>query len=771
MKKALILIFIALFALTSVYPGAPVQAQSSGSKHISDIRIKGNSSVSTATIIGRLKMKPGDVFEESALNKELKRLYATGYFADVFVETEERPEGVVVIFTVLEKPVIGNIEFRGNIRIKSGRLGKKVKIKEGHLLDFNFLAQDVTTIMNYYVEQGYSNVNVDYKIETDPDTGEVTVVFLIDEGVPLKIKSIKFEGNKSIAGAELAKYMATKTAWWFIRKGALDETKFEADLDRIRTFYRGKGFLDARVTSRIDYSDDGKFILLTVVVDEGEKYLVGDFTIEGELAFPENEIRSRIRVFPGDPFDYTKIKEDVDSIRTFYYDKGYMNAEINLGHKYDSTTDRMNITYNIVAHDEVYVGKINVIGNTKTKDKVIRRELRVYPGIKYDGERLKYSKERIYNLGFFEDVYFETVPTSDPDVKDLTVTVKETKTGELSFGGGYSSVDSFIGFAQVRQRNFDILNFPSFTGSGQDLVIRAELGSQRTNYFLSWTDPWIFDFPYLFGADLYRREHSRNDSTGYGYSETRMGGSMRLGKDITDRLSTGLVYNLEEVKISNVADDAADIMKDEYGTNTISRVTWNMQYDSRDNKYVPTKGLILGGYLENAGGFIGGNKNFVKGEMYTSYYYSITKNVVLEARTRMGAAKAYGNSVNVPIYERFFAGGATTIRGYEERRVGPRDSGDPNIPIGGDARILGNVEIVFPVFKKLIKGAVFYDIGSVMPEAKDLFSTTNFKAGAGIGCRIKTPIGPVKLDWGYPLNENHDDAKKGRFYFSVSHGF
>lgn len=776
--KRTVSVFILILTFLALASFIPAHAQStySDDNEILDIRVKGNYAISTATILNQLKMRPGDKFTEGILNREIKRLYSTGYFADVFVETEKHPDGMIIIFNVVEKPVVEKIEFQGNARLKSRKLLTKVKLKEGVLLDFTLISQDMEAIRNYYVEEGYSNVLVDYKIETDPTTGKAILTFIIDEGASLRIKSITYEGNEHVPAKELEKYMSTQTAWWFIRKGAFDESKFQSDLGRIRTMYRSKGFLDARVTSEIDYSDDGEYMLVTVLVDEGEQYLVGDVIIEGQLAFPEIDIQELIHVKTGDPFDYTRIKEDTEGIRTLYYDKGYMNAEIDLKHRYNATDDRMDMVYTITAHEEVYVGMINVIGNTKTKDKVIRRELRVYPGEKYDGEKLKKSKERIYNLGFFEDVYFETVPTDDPNVKNLNVTVKETKTGEISFGGGYSSVDAFIGFAQVRQRNFDLLSFPTFTGGGQDLTIRAEIGSARSNYFVSWTDPWIFDFPYLFGFDIYRQEHDRFRDSGYGYDETRTGGSLRVGKEITDELSTGLVYNLEQVEISDVPSEATDALKREEGKNMLSRLTWNVQYDLRDNKYVPTKGFVVGTSLENAGGFIGGDKDFFKFFSYGSYYHSIIEHVVLELKLQGGIVQNYGKSKEVPIYERFFAGGANTVRGYKERGVGPRDRGS-NSPLGGEAMLIGNIEVVFPIWKKLVKGAVFFDAGNVWEEAnlKSLTSgmkdDAGFKAGTGVGIRVKTPIGPVKLDYGWPLIKNYDDEQTGEFYFSVTHGF
>ncbi len=772
MKKRLLLM-CSIFVMAGVMFHLPARAQldTSGGKKIVDIQIKGNSAISETTILNKIKLRKGDDFEKSALNKELKRLYAMGYFSDVFVETKFHEEGVTIVFTVVEKPIISKIEFKGASRIKKVKLEQKIVTKTGTLLDFHLAQQDAAEIKNYYTEEGYSRVNVKYEVETDPETGKAVVTFVINEGAALRIKSVEVEGNENISSDDIRKYMSTKPAFWFIQKGAFDEEKFQADLDRIRAAYRSKGFLDAKVTGKTEDVKNKEEIVVIVVVEEGKKYLIGSLEVQGNLVFPEKEVNKKINLKPGDTFDYEKIKEDVEKIRMLYYDKGYMDAEVNLLHKYDAAKDRMDLTYEIQAKEETYVGRINIIGNTKTKDRIIRRELRTYPGEKYDGEQLRKGKERIYNLGFFEDVYFETVPTKIKNVKDLNVTVKETKTGDFSLGGGYSSVDAFIGFVQIRQRNFDILNFPTFTGSGQDLIVRAEAGSAKNNYYVSWTDPWIFDYPYLFGFDLYRNEQKKFGESGYDYAERRTGGSLRLGKDLTDEVNTGLLYNLEEVKISELPDDVSNDLKDERGENILSRLTWRLNYDTRDNKYSPSKGLMTGFSLENAGGFIGGDRDFYKFYGYSNYYHSIVDNVVLELSGRGGVVENYADTDKVPIYERFYAGGATTIRGYKERGVGPRDARDKNIVVGGKALLLGNAEVTFPVFKRLIKGAVFYDVGNVTTQFSSLFSDSEYKQGVGVGVRVKTPIGPVKLDYGYPLNDNEGDKKEGQFYFSVSHGF
>ncbi|MBF0216152.1 MAG: outer membrane protein assembly factor BamA [Candidatus Omnitrophica bacterium] len=772
MKRIVSAIVVVVFCASI---GPETSYTQTAGKRILDIQVKGNTSISTDTVLNKLKVSAGDVYDEAALNKELKRLYGLGFFADVTIDIEEHPDGVIVVFTVVEKPLIMEIEFRGNTKIKANRLKKKITIKEGDLLDLNQISQDTSAIQSYYVSEGYYKATCEYKVEQSNEGESAKLVFLINEGGVLKVKHVKFEGNKSVKSGELSKLMTTKTAWWFIRKGAYDENAFYADVARVESYYRSKGFLDVKVDSKIDYIADGKGMDITLTVIEGKQYQVGEILVGGDLKFPEEDIRKGIKMKPGDPFDYEMMKADIEAIKTFYFDKGYMNAEVNLGHKFNPDKGDMTLTYTLNSHAEVYVGKVNVIGNTKTRDKVVRREVRLFPGELYDGKKMRRSKERIYNLGYFEDVYLEPVPTNDPSVKDLNVTVKETKTGEFSFGGGYSSVDAFIGFAQIEQKNFDILGFPTFTGGGQDLRIRGEIGSSMSNYMLSWTDPWIFDYPYLFGFDLYREEHNRSGMSGYGYDERRIGGSLRLGKELTEYLYAGLIYNLEQVKISNMPEETGPALKSEVGEDLISRVTGKLTLDTRDNKFAPTEGVLVTLAGQNAGGFIGGDKDFLKERVDASIFYEFFDFAVLELKGAGGLVNPYGDSDYVPIFDRFFAGGAETIRGYEERAVGPRDSAS-NEAIGGEALTLGTAEVTVPVYKNIIKAATFYDVGNVWSLGDDMIGSPfreeeDLKHGAGVGVRVKTPIGPIKVDWGYPLSKNYQDKKSGQFYFSMSHGF
>ncbi len=739
-------------------------------ENVKEVKIINNKIVSTPTIRSKLRTTEGAIFSQEILSEDLKRLYEMGFFEDIAIDVKEEADGYVVSFVVLEKPLVEAVIFKGNRAIAAQKLEAEISTKVDDMLDLSKLNRDLTAIRKLYEAKGFQLANVDYNIEKDEELNRAKIVFNINEKQQIKVKKITFVGNYSIKSGELSKLMLTKTEFlFFIQPGYFKTGEFDSDIENLKAYYQRMGYLDVEVHPEFDYNADGTQMYITINIDEGKKYLVGDIKISGSEKFPETDIRKVLKMTPGKPYSELAMREDMVSIQQYYYDKGYMSSDIMPDALLDATTGNINVSYAISEGELIYVEKVRIQGNTKTKDMVIRRELRAYPGEPFNGSQIRKSKERLYNLGYFEDVVFDTEPGSAPDKKDLVVSVKETKTGEFSFGGGYSSIDRLIGFVQVEQKNFDALNFPTFTGGGQNLMVKAELGMVRQNYVASWTDPWILGFPYLFGFDFYRTEHERTTDLGYLFDEARTGGDLRFGKEFTDNFRTDAAYKLEMVDISNVHEDAAQDIKDEDGKNWLSRLAVGLRYDTRDNIYVPTRGFMVGGSFENVGGFLGGDKNFLKyganGEIYFNFF---DKRLVLMFLSNLNLVQKYGDTPKIPIYERFYAGGADTIRGYKERYVSPRDP-RTNEPIGGDARFLATLEATFPLFEDLIKGAVFADAGNVWEGFSSI--DAKLKYGIGTGVRVKTPLGPVKLDYGWPLTENHGDAKKGRFYFSMSHGF
>ncbi len=743
-------------------------SEESPAKLVKVVEITGNKAISTPTIMAKIKTRIGQPYFPQTSRDDIKRLYETGFFSDIAVELEDYEGGLKVIFKVDERPVIEEIKIEGAHAVARHILTRVMKSKTGQYLNLALLKEDIAVIKKEYEKRGMSGVEVKETIETDASTNKTKIVFSIVEGKRVKIRKIYVDNNFHFSDKKIISLIKTRKAGWF-SAGFFKEEQFNDDLERVKAFYLKNGYLDVRVDYRIDRDSKGS-LYLRIIVEEGKQYTVGSVTIRGTEEFDEKDVAGSLKsCLAGSVFTYDALKEDVANIQGFYFGKGYIFAQVRDATSLDAATGKVDIAYSIVENEIAYVDRIEIRGNLKTKDKVIRRELRIKPGERFDGDKLKRSKERLYNLGFFEEVNYDTEPGTEPNERNLVVEVKEAKTGSFSFGGGYSSIDQFVGFVEIEQKNFDWQNWNTFTGAGQDLKLRGELGSIRQNFELSFTEPWLFDHPVSFGFDIYKRVHDKNADAGYGYVERRTGGDLRFGKEFSEYVKGGATYRLEEVDISDVDASAQADLKSEEGKNLISSVEFSLTRDTTDNVFNPTRGRVLSGSCEIAGGPFGGDKDFNKFfGLITQYIPFFTKGV-LQMQLRAGVAQPFADQEKVPIYERFYAGGANTIRGYEERSVGPVDPVTSD-PLGGEVLIIANIEYSVPLLE-FIKGAVFIDTGNVWEKASEV-GTENFKTGVGFGVRIKTPIGPLKLDYGIPLNNQPGKTgKEGRFHFSMSHGF
>lgn len=771
MKKTALLFSFALLSLFAFSQAAPALAEDSG-KIVKAVDVMGNKTVSSLTILAKVKTQVDKPLSTTVLNEDLKRLYGLGFFTDVRIEQEEMPDGVKVIFHVVEKPILSDIKIEGNSKVNKNDIKKAMQSVIGDFVDQKRVRDDVDAIRKLYEKKGFSGATVDSSVDTNDETGQAVLRVTINEGGKVRIVDIKVIGNTSLPAGEILKRMKTKKSeWWgWFRSGYMKEEEVQNDVDIIKDYYDENGFSDVEVVMETEPVNDKGDIRLKVNIKEGRKYLVGDIRQNGNSVVKSEEIVKSLKMVSGKPFSRRGLRMDVANIQDLYFDKGYLAAQIRSESLYNEATGKVDINYSITENELTFVDRVRIQGNTKTKDIVIRRELRAYPGESFSGAKLKRSKERLYNLGFFEDVRFETEQGSQPNTRDLVVSVKETKTGEFSFGGGYSSIDSVIGFVQVRQKNFDWQNWQTFTGAGQDLAVRLEGGSVRQNAELSFTEPWAWGHNFSLGFDVYRREINRSGNSGYLFDQRKTGGDIRIGKEFNEYDKALLMYKLEEVKIDNIRDDASNALKEEQGTNTTSSLALTLTHDMRDNIFVPTKGYLLSGTGEVAGGPLGADRDFWKLSGTAAAYFKHLEDKVLEVKGRVGVADEFDNSPNVPIYERYFIGGANTVRGYRERRIGPRDTGNGD-PIGGEAFWIVNIEETFPIYPDLIKGAVFYDIGDDYAQLDDFGSGTGPYQGVGVGVRVKTPIGPVKIDLGYPLDDAPGEKKKVRFYFNISQGF
>lgn len=773
MQKKIYLILVLLTIFTFQFSFAQEESETQPSPLVTAIEVKGNKAVSSNTVISKMKTRIGSPYQENIISDDLKRLYLLGFFSDIKIDTQDYKDGVKIIVTVVERPVIEKITFSGMRRLmtKEDKLKESLKSKEAQYLDYPNLAEDVRILNKMYEKIGYNEVKIDYAVDINKETNKAKVQFSVVEGKRERIKNIKVLGNNFYSARRILKLMKTKRAWTF-NAGVLKDEVLSEDIERIKVFYRKNGFADVEVNYEIKRHQKKPLLYITVKIQEGKRYLVGNVTIQGNQDISKKDILAALKeATPGRVFSDEALKQDIANIQGLYFDRGYIMAQIQETTSLNPYTSRIDIGYNIRENEIAYVDKIKIRGNVKTKDVVIRRELRIQPADKFDGEKLRRSKERLQNLGFFEEVSYdvEDSPTA-ANKKDLIVDVKETKTGAFSFGGGYSSIDEFVGFVEIEQKNFDWKNFPYFTGDGQNLKFRASFGTVSDSFDLSFTEPWVFDYPVSFGFDLYQRSHKRESDIGYGYDEEIKGGDLRLGKELSEYVKANLTYRHDSIEITNITETASDDLKKEDGKNIVSSMQFGLTYDSRDNVFSPTKGNILSGSLELAGGAFGGDKDFLKLYGLGSHYTPLFRGSVLELRGRAGIADAYSDSDSIPIYERFFVGGAYTVRGYHERRLGPFDPISKD-PLGGESMLVGNIEYTYPIFD-FMRMAAFYDIGNSWSKASKIGSG-GLKSGTGLGLRLKTPIGPVMLDYGIPLNKEpgEDERGSGRFHFSMSHGF
>ncbi|MFC1668323.1 outer membrane protein assembly factor BamA [Chlamydiota bacterium] len=731
---------------------------------IADIRFEGNKTVSDTVILSKIKSQKGHSFSRYTLNQDLKRIYDLGYFSQISITLDESFEGIIITFTVQEKPILKEIVFEGNRKFKEKKLRKKMSVKLGAILDESEIKADVEKIKAFYEEKGFQLATIDYKISVDEAAGHAILILTIEEKQKIRTERIIFSGVTSIKKKKLLKLMKTKKKSLFT-SGVLKKGEFDEDLERIINFYRSKGFLDAKLESvEITPGKNKSRRIITITIQEGTQYYIGNILINGIKRFPLTDILASMTLKKSTVFTPKKLHEDIMLIRDYYFSKGYVDAVVTYETVVNSTTGNLDIIFTVKEGDISKVGKIVIQGNTKTKDIVIRREIKIKPGEIFNGVKVKRSQERLLNLGFFKTVFFDIQKTNASDVKDLLVEVEESKTGELGFGAGFSSIDKLIGFVEITQKNFDLFNFPRFTGDGQKLRFRTQFGKERRDFIISFTEPWLFNKQLSFGFDLYNRDRKYLSDV---YDEKKTGGNLKLGKRLTEFIRADIVYTLETVEITDVSEDASDLIKIEEGKNTISKTGLTLTRDTRDNYFIPKRGMINSLTGEYAGGFLEGDRDFTKYFTKNSIYFPLLFNVVLRLTVQAGTIDFFGDSDRVPIFERYFLGGSNSIRGFKYRDVGPKD--EFGEPIGGQSMFAATAEFTFPIIKK-IRGAVFYDTGNVWVGPTD-FDFGDLRAGVGVGLRIQLPIGPIQIDYGYPLETDEFTEEKGRVHFNIGYLF
>jgi len=710
---------------------------------IAKVLIEGNKAIEESAIRAQIKTREGEVYSPAVIRGDLKVLHQMGYFQNIRVEKRDWGRGKAVVFVVEEKPVIREIKFSGNKNIKTSDLLEVVDLKPRTVLSLNAVKENVNKIIKKYREEAYFLAEVQYELET-PRKGDVVVHFKIKENEKVRIKKIAFSGNAHYSDAVLKKLLPeTKEAdffSWLTKSGAYKEETVEKDTDAIMAFYMLKGFLQVKVAKpKVEVDKDG--ITITIPVEEGRQFKVGRLDLKGDLIAPKMELFKLVPIYPGEIFNRQKVSQSISNLTDRYADQGYAFVDVSPQVIPHDDQPLVDLIFDIRQGSKVYFERINILGNTKTRDKVIRRELRTVEGELYSLTALKKSRDHLNYLGFFKEVDVSTKKGSADDKMVLNVRVEEAPTGSISTGIGYSSIDKLMAILSISQNNL--------FGRGQRLVLSGQLGSVSSYYNLSFTEPRLFDTEVLAGGDIYNTFRDYDE-----YSIRRTGGLARFGFPLFEDIRVYTQYLYEVVDTYNILDTSSEIIKSQKGVSTTSSIYLGLRRDTRDHRFDPTKGSENGISVNYAGRFLGGTNEFTKYQAFSSWFLTPFSDLTFSARGRIGFIE--GDPI-IPLYERFRLGGINTVRGFKAYSIGPKA---PNGEvIGGDKDLIFNFEMIFPLVKEIkLKGLLFFDAGNAW-DIGEPYRLEDLRTSAGIGFRWMSPFGPLRLEWGYNLKPQEGESR------------
>jgi len=730
-----------------------------------DVQYTGPQTVSKERILAQMRTRVGQPYSNPVVEQDIEALYKTGSIHNVRIFAQPEGDGVKVIVAVQTRAIMREIEIAGAERIKAKRLRKEIKLRLNQPVNEQQLEEARQKIIEVYQGRGFTDVSVQFRVDPiDEKRGTARVIFTVTEGVKGAVRAIHFEGNAHFSEKVLRKQMKTrgKTPIYFLDKsGRLDEVQLEQDLDKIREFYQDHGYIDVEVKSvRRERTEKGPMVI-TVVISEGPQYHVRKLTVSGYQVTREDKIRALLKMKEGSVYSPKQLRDDAKAVADAYGSGGYVDLVI-LPEGEPAGPAQIDVHYKIEEGDRSFVNRINIEGNTRTKDKVIRREVLVAPGDVFNTVRVDITKKRLENLGYFAKV--ETYPeeTDIPGRKDLTILVQEKRTGSLSFGGGFSTVDQLVGFAELTQGNFDLFNWPSFTGGGQKFRLRIQYGTQRKDFILGLTEPYFLDRRLSLSGQLFYTEANYLSAQ---YDQRNYGFSTELRKPINSYIYASLGYTLQDVDIFNVDPSASDFIQSQKGSSVESKIFSSVVYDSRDNVLLSHRGQRITFSPVIAGGFLGGDTQIYGLALEGSQYFHLPKDLILLINGEIATVSQWGSQTDVPIFERLFLGGSNNLRGFPFREVGPQQNGEP---IGGKSMARSTVELTFPIIEKA-RGAIFYDTGFVN-YSQWSFGFNNIASDVGVGLRLDLPIGPLRLDYGYPIQRDGYNGG-GHFNFNVGYQF
>ena len=730
-----------------------------------EVQYTGPATISKERILAQMRTKVGQLYSNEIVQEDIRALYKTGYIRDVRIFAQPEGDGVKVIVAVQTRAIIREIEITGAEHVSPKRLRKEIKVRLNQAVDEQQLEDARQKIVDIYQGKGFTDISVQFRIDPIDEThGTARVVFTVNEGAKGAVSQVRFEGNAHVSQRVLRKQMKTRgrTLIYFVDKtGRLDDVQLEQDLDKIREYYQDHGFIDVEIKDvRKERTAKGPMII-TIVIAEGPQYHVHKLTISGYEAAKEEKIRNLLKMKEGSVYSPKQLRDDAKAVADAYGSAGYVDLVIT-PEGTPAGPALIDVHYNVEEGTRSFVNRVNIQGNTRTKDKVIRREVLVAPGDVFNTVRVDTTKKRLENLGYFAKV--ETYPeeTDIPGRKDLTILVQEKRTGSLSFGGGFSTVDKLVGFAELTQGNFDLFNWPSFTGAGQKFRLRLQYGTQRKDFLLTITEPYFLDRRLALSGQAFYTEANYLSAD---YDQRNYGFLFELRKPINAYMYGTLGYTLQNVEIFNVANSSPEFILSQSGTFTESKVLSSLVFDSRDNPLLSRRGQRITFSPSIAGGFLGGDTQIYALDLEGYQYFHLPKDTILLLNGEIATVSQWGSGSEVPLFERLFLGGSNNLRGFPFREVGPQQNGEP---IGGQSMARATVEWTFPIIEKA-RGAVFYDTGFVNSSAWS-FGFNHMASDVGVGLRLDLPIGPLRLDYGYPVMRDGYNGG-GHFNFNVGYQF
>jgi outer membrane protein insertion porin family len=740
---------------------------------IEKILVKGNKKIETDAIRSKLISKEGKPYSAIAIRQDIQELFGTGFFYDILVDRSEGAP-VTLTYTVIEKPSIAEIAYEGNDEVTDDEMKEATAIKPYEFLSVTRVREAIEKVEKLYEDKGYFLARVSYRTENIAGQEGIKLIFSVVENDKVKVKRISFMGNQRLSVTKLKGAMQTKEGSFFgfiFGSGNYKQETFDRDVQLLNYLYFNEGFVKVKVDRPEVYvTPDKKSIYISIRIEEGEQYNVGTVDFAGDLLFSRDELFATTHIQEQKIFKYSVLQDDLSALRAKYGDLGYAYANIiprTITRDQDKEVD---ITFEIDKGNKVYLGKINVLGNTKTRDKVVRRELRITEGELYNETRKRESLENVKRLGFFEEVNFNTkTPKGRLDLMDIDIVVKERNTGTLQAGAGYSSYYGAIINAQLSQTNL--------LGRGQSLSGSVDLSNKQSLFKLSFTEPYFLDTEWRTGADLYIQRRYLTE-----YSELRRGINLRVGHPLAPYLETYVRYKLEhtELDLDPTYGDPV-LFPVQTANGTTSSFTLTFEYDRRDDRFAPSKGVFASTSIEYAG--VGGNIDYTKGFASARYYHKVIWDMVWRNNLTYGFISPNGSGKPVPFNELFLLGGANTLRGFNWYSIGRKkfsqtiydqavQSGNPNAyfeaqrPFGGAQELYYQTEFQFPLITEAgIQGVIFYDVG----EAEDNIEFGSLRQDVGFGFRWFSPIGPLRFEWGFPL---HREAEYGEppVYFEFAIG-